>query len=158
MRFDTRGAVGLVASAALVLLSACGGGSGGSGARNMRAVLTDDGCTYQGDEEPDAGALTVDVENQSSVDGAFALAGIAEGATIDDLQKYMNEERQRHQQGGQLRGPPAFYSQVVRVGVAAGTSSQLPADLEAGQYALMCLNDDPPIWRVYLAGQLDVTP
>lgn len=155
MTFDTRVAVGLAASATIVLLSACGGGSG---AHDMRAVLTDDGCTYQGDEEPGAGALTVDVENQSSVDGAFALAGIAEGATIDDLKKYMNEERQRHQQGGQLRGPPAFYSQVVRVGVAAGTSSQLPADLEAGRYVLMCFNDDLPIWRVYLAGQLDVTP
>lgn len=124
----------------------------------MRAVLTDDGCTYQGDEEPDVGAFTVDVQNQSSVDGAFALAGIAEGATIGDLETYMNEERQRHQQGAQLRGPPAFYSQVVRVGVAAGTSSELPADLAAGRYALMCFNDDPPIWRVYLAGQFDVAP
>ncbi len=155
MTFDTRVAVGLATSATIVLLSACGGGSGANG---MRAVLTGDGCSYQGDEEPAPGALTVEVQNQSSVDGAFALAGIAEGATIDDLEKYMNDERQRHQQGAQLRGPPAFYSQVVRVGVAAGTSSQLPAELAAGRYALMCFNDDPPIWRVYLAGQLDVTP
>lgn len=155
MTFDTRVAVGLAASATIVLLSACGGGSA---AHDMSAVLTDGGCTYQGDEEPGAGALTVAVENQSSVYGAFALAGIAEGATIDDLKKSMNDERRRHQQGGQLRGPPAFYSQVVRVGVAAGMSSQLPADLKAGRYALMCFNDDPPIWRVYLAGQLDVTP
>ncbi len=154
MTLDTRVAVGL-ASATIVLSSACGGGSG---ANDMRAVLTDDGCTYQGDEEPGAGAFTVDVQNQSSVDGAFALAGIAEGATIDDLEKYMNEERQRHQQGAQLRGPPAFYSQVVRVGVAAGTSSEVPADLAAGRYALMCFNDDPPIWRVYLAGPFDVAP
>ena len=124
----------------------------------MRAVLTDDGCTYRGDDEPGPGALTVVVENESAVDGAFALAGIAEAATIDDLKKYMSDERQRHEQGAQLRGPPAFYSQVVRVGVAAGTSSQLPAELAAGRYALMCFNDDPPIWRVYLAGQLDVKP
>jgi hypothetical protein len=124
----------------------------------MRAVLTDDGCTYQGDDEPGPGALTVVVENQSAVDGAFALAGIAEAATIDHLKKYMSDERQRHEQGIQLRGPPAFYSQVVRVAVAAGTSSQLPAQLAAGRYALMCFNDDPPIWRVYLAGQLDVNP
>ena len=155
MAFDTRVAVGLAASATIVLLSACGGGSG---VEDVRAVLTDDGCTYQGDKAPGPGALTVEVQNQSSVDGAFALAGIAEGATIDDLNKYMNDERQRHQQGAELRGPPAFYSQVVRVGVAAGTSSQLPADLAAGRYALMCFNDDPPVWRAYLAGQLDVTP
>lgn len=155
MTFDTRVALGLAVSATIMLLSACGGGTG---ANEVRAVLTDDDCAYQGDEEPNAGALTVEVQNQSSVDGAFALAGIAEGATIDDLEKYMNDERQRHRQGAQLRGPPAFYSQVVRVGVAAGTRSQLPADLAVGRYALMCFNDDPPIWRVYLAAQLDVTP
>ena len=89
MTLDTRVAVGL-ASATIALSSACGDGSG---ANDMRAVLTDDGCTYQGDEKPGPGAFTVDVQNQSSVDGAFALAGIGEDATIDDLEKYINEER-----------------------------------------------------------------
>lgn len=91
------------------------------------------------------------------MEGAFALGGIATGATIDDLGAYIEEERQRHQQGTDLLGPPAFYSQVVRVGVAPGASSLLPADVAAGTYALTCFNDDPPIWRGYLAGQLDVT-
>ena len=154
MTFDTRVALGLVGVCATFILCACGGASG---VQNMRAVLTDDDCGYQGDKEPSAGAVSVGVQNESSVDGAFALAEIAEGATIADFKKYMNEERQRHQQGAQLRGPPAFYSQVVRVGVPAGTSSQLPAELAAGRYALMCFNDDPPIWRVYLAAQLDVS-
>ena len=68
----------------------------------------------------------------------------------------MNDERQRHEQGAQLRGPPAFYWRVVRVGVAAGTSSPLGRPRRS-TYALMCFNDNPPIWRVYLAVQLDVT-
>ena len=74
MTFDTRVAVGLATSATIVLLSACGRGSG---THDMRAVLTDDGCTYEGDQEPGPRALTVEVQNHSSVDGAFALAGIA---------------------------------------------------------------------------------
>lgn len=123
----------------------------------MRLVLTDDGCTYEGNETPEAGAFTVDVENQSSVDGAFALAAIAEGSTIDDLEPFLEKARRQFQRSGTLPDPPAFYSQVVRVGVASGTSSLLPADVAAGTYALTCFNDDAPTWRVFLAGQLDVT-
>jgi hypothetical protein len=45
---------------------------------------------------------------------------------------------------------------VVRVGAASGTSSVLPADVNAGTYALTCFND-PPLTALYVAGQLDVT-
>ena len=122
-----------------------------------RLTLTDDGCAYAGDSRPTAGSFTVEVENRSSVDGAFALGEIAADATIDELEAYIEEERQRHEQGADLLGAPAFYSQVVRVGVAAGSSSRLPADVAAGTYALTCFNDDPPVWKAYLASQLDVT-
>lgn len=105
---------------------------------------------------PAAGTFTVEVENQSSKEGAFALGGITSPSTIDDLEAYVEEERQRIQQGGEILGSPAFYSRVVRVGVASGTSSLLPADVDAGTYALTCFND-PPLTAIYVAGQLDVT-
>ena len=47
-------------------------------------------------------------------------------------------------------------AQVVRTGVDAGATGNLPADLKPGRYALMCFVDDLPTWRVYTAAQLDV--
>jgi hypothetical protein len=122
----------------------------------MRLTLTDAGCTYEGDATPSAGMFTIEVENESSKEGAFALGRIAAGSTIDDLEAYVDEERQRIRQGAEILGAPAFYSQVVRVGAAPGASSLLPADVVAGTYALTCFND-PPLTAIYVAGQLDVT-
>ena len=123
----------------------------------MRATLTDVGCTYEGDETPAAGMFTVEVENQTASFGAFALAALAEGSTIDDLKPFVQTAQQTFQESGNLPDPPAFYSQVVRVGVEAGESSLLPADVPAGTYALMCFIDDLPTWNAHVAGQLDVT-
>lgn len=122
----------------------------------MRLTLTDAGCTYEGDETPAAGMFTIEVENQSSKEGAFALGSIAASSTIDDLAAYVDEERQRIAQGAEILGAPAFYSQVVRVGAAPGVSSLLPADVVVGTHALTCFND-PPLTALYVAGQLDVT-
>ena len=47
----------------------------------MRATLTDDGCSYDGDTSPATGVFTVDVENRTSMVGAFALARISGNAT-----------------------------------------------------------------------------
>ncbi|HYM63676.1 MAG TPA: hypothetical protein VES61_03260 [Gaiellaceae bacterium] len=154
MTFGMRVAVTLAAFVTTVPLAACGSGDAGS---EMRLTLTDDDCIYEGDETPAAGMFTVEVENQTSNSGAFALAAIAEGATMDDLEAFLEKARQQFQQGGGLPDPPAFYSQVVRVGAGAGTNSLLPADVPAGTYALTCFIDDPPTWRGYLAEQLDVT-
>ena len=152
MAFRTRAA--LAAFVTIVLLAACGGGDGSSG---MRLTLTDDGCTYEGDATLDDGAFTAEVENQTSLYSAFALSAIAEGATIDDLEPFLEKARQQFQQSGTLPDLPAFYEQVVRSGVDAGATGFLPADVPAGTYALMCFVDDLPVWRVYLAAWLDVT-
>ena len=152
MTFGTRVAVTLAAFVTTVLLVACGGGDS-----EMRATLTDDDCGYVGDETPAAGMFTVEVENETVYYGAFALAAIAEGSTIDDLEPFLEKAQRQFQQSGTLPDPPAFYEQVVRSGVDARTSSLLPADVPAGTYALMCFVDDLPTWRVYVAAQLDVT-
>ncbi len=148
-----RVAAALGAFVATVLLGGCGGGDAGS---EMRLTLTDDGCTYEGDETPASGAFTVEVENRTSKDAAFALAGIAAGATIDDFEAYLENVQQQLQQGKGLLDPPVFWSQVVRVGVASGASSLLPADVAAGTYVLTCFIDDPPT-AVYLGTPLEVS-
>ena len=67
----------------------------------MRATLTDAGCTYEGDEMPRAGMFTVEVENQTEYVGAFALAAIAEGSTIEgDLDR---SSRRRGSSGSSLQ-------------------------------------------------------
>lgn len=152
VRFVTLGIRVAVTLVTTVFLAACGGGDASS---EMRLTLTDD-CTYEGDETPAAGAFTVEVENKSSKDGAFSRAGVASGATSDDYEAYLEKVQQRLQQGKGLLDPPAFYSQAVRVSVASGTSSRLPADVAAGTYVLTCFIEDPPT-AIYLGTPLEVS-
>lgn len=159
----------VAALVALALSAACGGNdaptdvastqatSTEGGGQAVRLTLTESDCVYAGDETVTSGWFKAEVENRSSTFGAFALGRIAEGSTIADLEAYINQEQARWDAMQELRGPPAFYMQVVRVGVAAGESSKLPADVPAGTYALTCFNDDLPTWRGYVATQLDVT-
>lgn len=158
MALRTRAVASFAASVTAVLLAACGGGDADSeGTGGMkRLTLTDDTCTYQGDDTATAGTFSVEVENQTAHSGAFALAAIAEGSTIDDLEPFLEKARRQFKRSGTLPDPPAFYSQVVRSSVDAGASSVLPADVPAGTYALMCFVDDPPAWRGYVAADLDV--
>ncbi len=150
---DESAGTGGVGPEAANTLGASTGGAGGE----MRLTLTDDDCTYEGDETPAAGMFTIEVENQTEYFGAFAIAGIAEGSTIDDLQPFLEEASQQFQENGTLPDPPAFYSQMVRSGVEAGASGSLPVDVPAGTYALMCFIDDLPTWEVHAAAQLDVS-
>ena len=154
MTLGIREVAAAAAFATILILAACGGGDGGG--ETMRLTLTDDGCTYEGDATPASGQLTMDVENQTSLVGAFALARIREGSTADDVRAYIDEEQQRWDTRMKLAGPPPFYEQVVRVGVDGGASSKLPALLIPGSYVLTCFVDDLPTWRAYVASSLDV--
>ena len=155
MSLGVRAAVAIVTLIAVMLLASCSG----DGGKSVRATLTDDGCTYDGDTSPDAGTVTIDVENRTTFFGAFALARLSDGKTIDDLQPYLEMARRQFARSGTLPAPPfpGFYEQVVRSGVEAGQNGDLQADLPAGRYALMCFADNLPMWRVYRAVQLDVT-
>ena len=103
--------------------------------------------------------FTIEVENQAEFFGAFALARLSDGKTINDLQPYLEKARRQFAESGTLPAPPfpGFYQQVVRSGVEAEQNGDLPADLPAGTYALMCFADNLPMWDVYRAAQLDVT-
>ena len=154
MSLGVRAAVAIVL-VAVMLLASCSG----DGGRSLRATLTDDGCTYEGDTSPAAGTFTIDLENTTKFFGAFALARLSDGKTINDLQPYLEKARRQFATSGTLPAPPfpGFYEQVVRSGVEAGQDGDLQADLPAGTYALMCFPDNLPMWRVYRAAQLDVT-
>jgi hypothetical protein len=150
-----RAAVTLMTLIAALLPVACGGGSDSN---SHRATLTDDGCTYEGDTALPAGTVTIDVENQTDFFGAFALARLADGRTIDDLKPQLEQaQREFDQSGGTPPPPPDYYEQSIRIGVERGATSELPADVSPGTYALMCFVDDLPTWRVYAAAQLDVS-
>ena len=139
---------------AALLLVACGGGG-----NSLRATLTDEGCTYEGDTSPAAGRFTIDFANKTKLFGSVALARLTDGKTINDLQPYLEKARRQFAESGTLPAPPfpGFYQQVVRSGVEAGQNGDLPANLPAGTYALMCFADNLPMWDVYRAAQLDVT-
>ena len=149
-----RAAFTLMTLTAALLLVACGGGG-----NSLRATLTDDGCTYEGDTSPAAGRFTLDFANKTEFFAAVALARLSDGKTINDLQPYLEEARREFAKTGSLAAPPfpGFYEQVVRWGVEAGQKADLAADLPAGTYALMCFPDNLPMWDVYRAAQLDVT-
>lgn len=174
MAIATRVALVLAAFATSLAAAACGGDddaaesttSQSTGAQiadttaadaGMRLTLTDSGCTYEGPPSVESGVFTAEGVNETTHFGAFAVGGIAEGSTLDDLAADVAEVQRAFEETGALPEPPAYFTQAVRSGVEAGQTGFLPADVPAGTYALMCFVDAPPIWRAYVAGGLEVT-
>jgi hypothetical protein len=148
----TRIAVALLSAAVSLVPMACGGDEAA-----MRATLTNDGCTYEGDTSPTAGMFTIEVENQTEFSGTFVLLSLAEGSTVDDLQPALDRYPRQFEREGKLPEPPD-YKFLVRSDLEAGATSALPAHLPAGTYALVCfVDDDLPTEQIYIAEQLDVT-
>ena len=88
---------GLLLSTA-VLATGCGGG----GSDTMRATLTDDGCTYEGDTTPAPGLYTIEVENKTSHFAIFELWALAPGMNVEDVQHaFERATRLRARQGAE---------------------------------------------------------
>jgi hypothetical protein len=146
-------AVALVTAAVSLVPMACGGDEAA-----MRATLTNDGCTYDGDTSPTAGVVTIDVENQTEFSRAFGIVSIAEGSTVDDLQRALDQYPRQFEKDGTLPERPDFYALWSLARIEAGASGPLSADVPAGTYAVVCfVDDDLPTEKVYIAEQLDVT-
>ena len=146
-------AVALLTAAVSLVPMACGGDEAA-----MRATLTNDGCTYDGDTSPTAGMFTIEVENQTEFSGSFVLLSLAEGSTVDDLQPALEQYPRQFERDGTRLPEPPDYKFLVRSDVEAGATSALPADVPAGTYALVCfVDDDLPTEQIYIAEQLDVT-
>jgi hypothetical protein len=141
-------------AAALLLLPGCGGDAG-----DARLTLTDDTCTYDGDETPPATAVFhADLENRSSRLGAFQLARIDEGRAFAEVEAYVETERRRLEKGLQMAGPPSFLTPMARTDIAPGATGVLVADLRPGTYFLWCAQDHPPTAGLMTARPLRVEP
>lgn len=178
MTIGTRVALTLAALIATVLLAACGGVDDS----RMRATLTDDGCTYRGDNTAEAGRFTIEVENQTEHDANFAFLRLAEGFTADTIKpilaresawiRSLSEDDLRDmEQKRPLDHPRPDLPQPFdfRLGAATeiggGASSELPGvGAPAGSYALICRVNPQErarqllLWKEqYVATQIEVT-
>lgn len=125
MTLGTRMAVTVLA-VFTVPLAACGGRDDSQ----MRATLTDEGCTYRGDKTARAGRFTIEVEDQTGHGGHFVLKELADGVTADAAKRTLDAQGQLAQL---FKDAPVFFSDVV--GDASGV---LLADAPVGTYVLMC--------------------
>ncbi len=136
----------LAASVTPVLLAACGG----EASSEPHVTLTDDGCMYEGDETPPATRVfSADVENKSSKPGYVVLVKIDEGGTFAELEAYV-KQKQRLEEGLDMRGLPTFTTPLARVDTGAGGSGVLVADLRPDRYAFLCAHDFVPSTSVFL--------
>ena len=117
-------ALALLSAAVSLVPMACGGDEAA-----MRATLTNDGCTYNGDTSPAAGMFTIEVENQTEFSGSFVLLSLAEGSTVDDLQPALDQYPRQFEKDGPPLPEPPDYKWVVRSDVKAGATGALPADV-----------------------------
>ena len=97
----------------------------------MRARLTNDGCTYDGDTSPTAGMFTIEVENQTEFSGSFVLLSLAEGSTVDDLQPALDQYPRQFERDGTHSG-------------AAGLHSSWSAPTSRQERPVRCLPTSPP--------------
>ena len=75
----------LTTTGLLLSTAALATGCGGGGSDTMRATLTDDGCTYEGDTTPAPGLHTIEVENKTSHFANFTLSALPAGKTVEDV-------------------------------------------------------------------------
>jgi hypothetical protein len=146
----TRVAATLAAGLCTVPLAACGG----SDDSPLRATLTDDGCTYEGDNTVAAGRFTIEVEDRTGHGGHFVLKAIATAFTSDTIKPIVDNPGPAGPEIASLfKDEPVFSSDVH-----SDTSAILLADAPAGSYVLMCHALDR--WRTqgpYYAAQIEVT-
>ena len=76
----------LTTTGLLLSTAALATGCGGGGSDTMRATLTDDGCTYEGDTTPAPGLHTIEVENRTTHFATFVMWKLAPGVSAEDVQ------------------------------------------------------------------------
>jgi hypothetical protein len=129
-----------VLAGALLLLAA----AGCAGDDRTRVTLTNDECTYEGPDSVEAGAVAIDLENDSDDVGTFELVRLDPASTVDDLDVHVASEQERIDAGGAPVGLPAFATSVIRLEVAPDSVSVLTSVLSAGEHAVVCETGAPP--------------
>ena len=131
----------------------------------MRVTLTGDGCRYQGDTTPTPGLFTIEVRNESSEPAHFELIELPAGTTLEDVESWFEEARQRYEQTGtySVRHRITWVSVTL---VGSHATSELPGNASTGRFAVLCHASNGPPGRplrsvpspVIAAAELDVTP
>ena len=138
----------------LVVVGGFAAGCGG-GADVMRATLTAESCTYEGDTTPAPGVFRVEVRNETHDVANFALWELAEGAKIEEIAPWYARARRK-------LNPPQLKRPISSSLVAAGATGELPVNERAGRYVVLCGLDASPStglgFRLYAATELDVQP
>ncbi len=117
-------ATSFVVLAGTVGLLGCGGDDGGT----MRATLTDDGCTYEGDTTPAAGVFSIEVRNETR------LYELADGATIEDIAPaYEKAQARVRADGSATRGPRTVQEADLERDGRTRATSELPANESTGR-------------------------
>ena len=154
--------VSLVALATVGVAAGCGGGGDNTG-EVMRVTFTGDGCRYQGDTTPAPGLFTIEARNESSESAHFELIELPAGTTLNDIEGWLEEARQRRER---LSGAVTL--------VEPHAASELPGNASTGRFAVLCraaswlildASNGPPGRNVravpcpvIAAAELDVTP
>lgn len=144
MTIGTRMALTMAAVLTTVPLAGCGG----SNDTRMSATLTDDGCTYRGDNTVAAGRFTIEVEDQTGHGGHFVLKELADGSSADSVAPILAFPTPEIRT--LFKEEPVFFSNVN-----SDASGVLLADVPAGTYVLMCRSIDAS--GLHLASLIEVT-
>jgi hypothetical protein len=136
----------------------------------MRATLTDDGCTYEGDTTPGPGAFSIEVRNETTRFTHFTLVELAEGATIEEIAPSFKKAQEDYEQTRVTPKQSRLFTRgIAFTSVEPEATSELPANESAGRYAVICIvgsdtdtresayTPDFPS-RVYVPVELDVAP
>jgi hypothetical protein len=163
-------AIGGMFVTALTLATGCGG----SGGDTMRATLTDDDCTYQGDTTPAPGLLKIEVENKTSHFASFGLWLLAAGASLEDVRQAYKQSQAVFAKG--KKPSPRLFAGVFASAYrnAAGSSDTDPkaqrvlrVNASRGRFVIVCFEQSsvdtrtsssqplPPA-AVYVATELDI--
>jgi hypothetical protein len=152
---------GLLLSTA-VLATGCGGG----GSDTMRATLTEDGCTYEGDTTPAPGLFNVEVKNETSHFAAFSIGELATGKNVEDVRHAFEQARPAFEQGKEPK-PGTFDGLFANAGINLAFSqtdpeatSVLQLNEYSGRFVIVCFVhtsvDTPPAARHVVPAELEV--
>ncbi len=155
-------ATSFVMLAGAVGLAGCRGDDGDS----MRATLTDEGCTYEGDTTPASGVFTVAVDNQTRRFANFILGEYLTGPETGNAARLVTSAPPP----GGGSSDVVYIRPVSNAEVEPLAASELPANQEpVGKYVVVCIvhaavdllqsssePPDPTSGTIYVAGLFDV--
>ena len=110
----------------------------------MRATLTDDGCTYEGDTTPAPGLHTIEVENTTSHFAAFAVYELAPGFSIKDVRGFFQRLIVAHDRGEKKVKPPTpadFRRNEAWSHALPRATTLLPVNASAGRFVIVCMEN-----------------